>query len=116
MRKLAGMKMSMNHHNYIAKYLQACFNEKPPSKRQKKLIWDVNILIDYFNKGLPNRELSCNELIGGGKSILLIMLMTMCHKADIMQLKLSNVMRLQNGDIQFHLEELTKPYNENNFT
>ena len=106
--------MSRNHYNYIAKYLRACFNEKPPSKRQKKLIWNVNILINYFNKGLPNNELSCNEL--GGKSILLIMLTTMCRKADIMQLKLSNVMHMQNGNIQFHLEELTKTYNENNFT
>ena len=41
MRKLASMKMSMNHHNYIANYLRACFNEKLPSKREKKLIYGM---------------------------------------------------------------------------
>ena len=108
MRKLAGM--SPNHNNYISKYLRACFNENPPSKRKKKLIWDVNILIDYFNNGPSNSELTYTQL--GGKAILLIMLTTMCCRADIMQLKLSNVMRMQNGNIRFYLEEPTKTYNE----
>ena len=114
MRKLAGMKTSKNHINYVNKYMRACFNQKPPSKRSYKMIWDVNLLLDFFNKSKPNSELSCNEL--GGKAMLLIMLTTMCRKAEVSQLKLSNVVRTENGDLRFHLEEPTKTYNERNFT
>ena len=113
MRKLAGMKTSKNHINYVNKYMRACFNQKPPSKRSQKIIWDVNILLQFFDKCRENKDLSCNEL--GGKAILLTMLTTMCRKADVSQLKLSNVVKTKKGDLRFHLEEPTKTYNDRTF-
>ena len=50
-----------------------------------------------------------------GKAILLTMLLKMCHKADINQLRLSNATKLVNGNIQFILEEPCKTVHENNY-
>ena len=76
MRKLAGMKMSLTHYNYINKFMRACFNQKPPCRKEDKTIWDVSLLLDLFNKDQPNANLPSNYL--AGKAIPLIMLTTMC--------------------------------------
>ena len=111
MRKLMGKVTSLIEVNYLSKFLRACFNRKPPIK-QRLMTWDVGVLLTYFQYIGNNDRLLCNSL--AAKCVLLIMLSTMCRKADIMQLKLSN-MHVGDKDIVFHLMQPTKTYSPRTF-
>ena len=99
MRKLMGKITSRIEVNYLSKFLRACFNRKPPIN-QRMMTWDVGMLLTYFQYIGNNDKLLCNSL--AAKCVLLIMLSTMSRKAEIMQLKLSE-MHVGDKDIVFHL-------------
>ena len=110
-RQLAGKPLTQNDLTYLAKFLKASFNEKPPVPRSQPFAWDVNIVLEYFLKLGPNKFLPYITLVG--KTILLIMLSSMCRLAEIRQLKISQMAFGLRG-ITVKLLKLTKTVNFKN--
>ena len=112
-RKLLGTPLNKGEHLHIQKYITACFNSAPPIPKKKPGTWDVNILLDYFVGLGDNKGLTVNSL--AGKSLLLILLSTMCRGGELLLLKVTN-MSMICGGIEFILDVPTKTYNRTNFT
>ena len=93
--------------------MTACFNAAPPIPKKKPGTWDINILLDYLVGLGDNKNLSVNSL--AGKSMILILLSTMCRGSELLLLKVTN-MSLICGGIEFVLDTPTKTYNRFNFT
>ena len=103
------MGMTTTQHNYIQKFLRSCFNLRPPIKG-KKYAWDVNVLLDMFkDKWMDNDKIKINRL--AGKVILMIMLTSMCRKAEVLDMRLSEMTELSDGSLQFRLPNPTKTFN-----
>ena len=112
-RKLAGIPLNEGEHLCINKFMTACFNAAPPIPKKKPGTWDINILLDYLVGLGDNKSLSVNSL--AGKSLILILLSTMCRGSELLLLKVPN-MSVIHGGIEFVLDTLTKTYNRSNFT
>ena len=109
MRKLAGMGMTTTQQNYIQKFLRLCFNLRPPIKG-KKYAWDVNVLLDMFkDRWKDNDMIKINRL--AGKVILMVMLTSMCRKAEVLHMRISEMTELSDGSLQFRLPTPTKTFN-----
>ena len=111
-RKLAGIPLNEGEHLCINKFMTACFNAAPPIPKKKLGTWDVNVLLDYLVGLGDNKGLSVNSLTG--KSLILILLSTMCRGSELLLLKVTN-MSVIRGGIEFVLDTPTKTYNCSNF-
>ena len=110
LRKLSGSDLSESDQNYITKFINGCFNQKPPvHSTDRHSTWDVNLVLDYFIKLGENSHLSHNIL--AGKCITLILLSTMCRKSEVMQLKLSKMSQDEKFQIMFKLTLPVKNFN-----
>ena len=112
-RKLSGIPLSEGEHLHIQKFMTACFNATPPIPKKQPGTWDFNILLDYLVGLGDNKSLTVNGM--ARKSLILILLSTMCHRGELLLLKVTN-MSVIRGGIEFVLDEPTKTYNHTNFT
>ena len=112
-RKIAGIPLNEGEHLRINKFMTACFNAAPPIPKKKPGTWDINILLDYLVGLGDNKTLSVNSL--AGKSLILILLSTMCRGSELLLLKVTN-MSVIRGGIEFVLDTPMKTYNRLNFT
>ena len=114
MRKLVGLKMSPTDYNYLNKFLRSCFNLQLPIAKLPKLVWDINDLLRILVEKWPdNSQLEFNKL--AGKVVLVTMIVTMCRRAEIDQMKLSQMVVLRNGNVKFRLPQPVKTFNTGNF-
>ena len=112
-RKIAGIPLNEGEHLRINKFMTACFNAAPPIPKKKPGTWDINILLDYLVGLGDNKTLSVNS--PAGKSLILILLSTMCRGSELLLLKVTN-MSVIHGGIEFVLDTPMKTYNRLNFT
>ena len=110
-RQLAGKPLSQNELTYLSKFLRASFNEKPPIPKSKPFAWDINIVLDYLVKMGSNLDLPYIRL--AGKTVLLILLSSMCRLTEVRQFKLSQMAFGLNG-ITVKLLKPTKTVNFRN--
>ena len=111
-RKLAGIALNEGEHLRITKFMTACFNAAPPIPKKKPGTRDVNVLLDYLVGLGDNKGLSVNSLTS--KSLILILLSTMCRGSELLLLKVTN-MSVIRGGIEFVLDTPTEIYNHSNF-
>ena len=98
--KLAGFPFNEGEKLRLDKFMTACFNAVPPIPRQNPGTWDVNIILDYFVDLGENKTLTVNQL--AGKSLILILLSTMCHSGKLLYFKITN-MTVVRGGLEFLL-------------
>ena len=111
-QKLAGEEFSFSGWSLLEKFLSGAFNANPPMKRKSNRTWNVNILLDFLVTLRSNDSLCINTL--AGKSILLILLTTMCRLGDVQQLQIFQMDRHEDKII-FSLLILTKTYNNKTY-
>ena len=67
----------------VSRYISGLFNlHPPPPRRRIKDIWDVNVLLDYWDKAPPNEDLPLMLL--SQKAVTLVLISTMCRHAEVM--------------------------------
>ena len=63
----------VGQHPIVCRLLQGMFNERPPAPRYQQ-VWDVSLVVRYFQAGQPTSELTLKEL-----SKKLVTLLALCN-------------------------------------
>ena len=71
----------------VTRFLQGLFNLNPLPPRKVRDIWDMNIVLAYWDRTLPNTDLPLMLLTQ--KTMVLILLSTMCRRQDVLGLTLN---------------------------
>ena len=110
----ASLKWVVNstHHTVlenvlVPRYIAGLFNLHPPPPRRMRDVWDVNIVLDYWDQALPNEDLHCMLL--SQKVVTLILISTMCRRAEIMAMTTDYY--FEPNAMVFPLGVLPKTYN-----
>ena len=93
------------------KFLSGVHNQDPVCKIKAPLMWDVQILLDYFTNLPPNSILTFQEL--AGKLALLFLICSGCRIGEVFQFCLSclKMVTVENElVIEVHLSEPTKTF------
>ena len=86
------LPVSHERDQLLSLAMKAVFNTHPPSVKSK-LIWDVSLPLSYIDKMSENRTLGFCLL--SFKTVVLILLSTMCRKNVLTQLSPSHMMKFE---------------------
>ena len=91
----------------ISRYLAGLFNLFPRPPKRNKDIWDVNTVLDYWDRQPFNSELTLMML--SQKVVLLILISTMHRRSELLAMNISSVL-YQPNCMMFPLDTYPKTY------
>ena len=94
----------VGQHPIVCRLLQGMFNERPPAPRYQQ-VWDISLVVRYFQAGQPTSELTLKEL-----SKKLVTLLALCNASRASDIRALDVrFRQSTGEgVKFVIPGLTK--------
>ena len=108
-RKIIKKPFTVEDKYVIKLTMESIFKRIPPPFKVPKQTWNINILFNYFLSLNHNQNLSLVEL--SRKLATLLMIATMCRKAELVLLSLDRVEAKTSSYITFRLDGPTKTAN-----
>ena len=90
----------------VTRFITGLFHMYPTPPAPPKKIWDVNVVLDYWDRQPPNCDL---PLVLSQKTVLLMLISTMRRRCDILSMHHDNIIYKPNCML-FPLESYPKTY------
>ena len=95
----------------VTRYIAGLFNLYPVKPQMPLEIWDINIVLAYWDKQPPNQDLPLMLLTQ--KAVLLLLISTMRRRCELLSIHIDNIVYRPNCMI-FPLESYPKTYSIHN--